>query len=130
MENKFQINEKLVPNQLMVLFILIIFYYFQFILKGTSINGNDEFHPVNSVVNTTVTKMIKTIENGSSYEPTITSAEVSQGETVTTTITKEEIVTETTIVAVESESSTIKTDESAPTEAITAPVTDGMDTSQ
>jgi hypothetical protein len=109
---------------------LYYYHYFECILKGTSINGNEESLSISSAVNTAVTKMIKSIENGLSDEPIAMFAGIPEVETVVTTFT-EEIVTETITAPIESESSTTTiADESAPAEALTAPLTNGTDTSQ
>jgi len=120
-----QLNAKLIPNKRKASSESI---------NGTTVNGNDEFLPASSAVNTTITQVTKmtkstvivpsttneTTENGSS-EVATTSVE----ETVPTIIKEEEVI-ETTIVVVKDEPSTTTTDENVPTEALT----DVMDTSE
>jgi len=96
-------------------------------VNGVVVNGNEEILPSDSIVSTTVTKVTTITENGPTDEPT-TTAEASGEELIITTTTEE--VTKTTTVLVEDETSAVTADESVPIEALTAPLTDGMDTSE
>ena len=104
------------------------------IFKGTTLNGSEETLPV---VNTTVTQVTKIIESTVVVPSTTDEIVVngpsdgivtSEGETIVTTMTEE--ITKTTTVLVEGETSVPIVEESVPIEALTAPLTDGMDTSE
>ncbi|CAF2492751.1 unnamed protein product [Rotaria sp. Silwood2] len=105
-------------------------------INGTSINGNEVILPSGTTVtqdtkiteSTTVISSVtdKTSENRLS-DDTTRSTRPSEEETIVTT--KEEI-TKITTALVENQPSTTVTDDSIPREALTAPLTDGMDTSE
>jgi hypothetical protein len=109
-------------------------------VNGASVNGNAETGAPIASMSTTVTQVTTitestvvvpsegetTIENGPSVETT-TSVTPPEAETLITTTTEE--VTKTTTVLVDGEAAP-STDEAVPLEALTAPLTDGMDTSE
>ncbi|CAF0803216.1 unnamed protein product [Rotaria sordida] len=109
-------------------------------INGTSINGNEIILPSNTIV-TQDTKIIesttivsstndKTSENKLTDETT-ESIRSSEGDTIVTTINEETTTTTTTAAVLdENQPSTIIADDNIPKEALTAPLTDGMDTSE
>ncbi len=90
---------------------------FSFVLKGITVNGDEEFLPIGSAVNTTVRQVTESIVT----VPSSTTETTSAGETILTR-TKEEI-TETTTVVVKDEPSA---GEKEPAEALT----DDIDTKE
>ncbi|CAF3635043.1 unnamed protein product [Rotaria sordida] len=109
-------------------------------INGTSINGNEIILPSNTIV-TQDTKIIesttivsstndKTSENKLTDETT-EFIRSSEGDTIVTTINEETTTTTTTAAVLdENQPSTIIADDNIPKEALTAPLTDGMDTSE
>jgi len=108
-------------------------------VNGASVNGTVETVPPIGSVSTTVTQVTtvtestvvvppagETTENGPSGD-TSTGAIEPEPQTLITTTTEE--VTKTTTVLVEDDAPP-PTDEAVPSEALTAPLTDGMDTSE